>query len=492
MPTFLERLSAWRNQSPHAATIDTAKAAPPPSPLAPVDLTDYNQVAGVMDLAARIGDILLSSGTSNSDTKAQMHAVTSAYGLWWCHVDITMNNITVSTQIGTTRKSPVTVFRVVRTLTTDFSKLSAVDRLIRSIQAGATPPDVAERILDEIEAQPTAYGPVTSIFGWGLMGGAVSMLLGGTMLVGAISFVASILIMCMSLLLAKHHLPVFFQNVIGGVIATIPAALSYAAAAEYGVELRPSQIVASGIIVMLAGLTLVQSLQDGITGAPVTASAHFFETLLYTGAIVAGVAIGLQLSSYAGIALPPMESVASPNPASPGTRVLAGTLASVGFAIACYAEWSAVAISGITAMTGSVFYYFIFSPLGMSTVMAGSTAAVIIGFAGGLLARRFQVPPLIIAIAGITPLLPGLAVYRGMYAALNEQMLVGFTNIATALAISCGLAAGVVLGEWIARRVRRPQRFNPYRGFRVAGRATLQQAQQARQQLRRRAPRRRQ
>nr|WP_274709819.1 threonine/serine exporter family protein [Corynebacterium sp. c6VSa_13] len=471
-----ERLRGWRQRSPHTATIDTASAAPPPSPLAPVDLSDPNQVAGVMDLAARIGDILLSSGTANSDTKAQIHAVTSAYGLIWCHVDITLNTITIFTHMGTQRRSPVSVFRVVRHVSTDFSKLSDVDRLIRSIQAGATPPDVAERILDEIEVRPTAYGAPTALLGWGIMGGAVALMLGGTALVGVIAFFTSILIMGVNMYLDRHSLPLFFQNVFAGIIATVPASVAYGIASHYGVQLRPSQIIASGIVVMLAGLTLVQSLQDGITGAPVTASARFFETLLFTGAIVAGVGMGIEASSMLGVHLPPMESIAPPNFNSGWMRVACGGIASGGFAIACYAEWSAVTLSAVAAGAGGAFYYYLFVPLGLGPVMAGSMASVIIGLAGGLLARRFQVPPLIIAIAGITPLLPGLSVYRGMYSALNDQMVVGFTNIAMALATACGLAAGVVLGEWIARRIRRPQRFNPYRAFRVARRHSFQEA----------------
>ncbi|HKM24148.1 MAG TPA: threonine/serine exporter family protein, partial [Corynebacterium sp.] len=81
----------------------------------------------------------------------------------------------------------------------------------------------------------------------------------------------------------------------------------------------------------------------------------------------------------------------------------------------------------------------------------------------------------ITAVAGITPFLPGLSVYRGMYASLHEQTLAGFTNIALALAIASGLAAGVVLGEWVAARLRRPPTLRPYRAFRRARRVTFQQ-----------------
>lgn len=464
MPEFLQRLVSFATRRGRISTVDAAKAAPPPSPLAPIDLTDHSQVAGVMNLAARIGDILLSSGTSNSDTKVQIHAVTAAYGLYYCHVDITLNTITIFTNIGMERLTPVSVFRVVRKLDTNFSKLSEVDRLIRSIQAGATPPEIAEKILNDLEQSPASYGFLMSLFGWAMMGGSISALLGGGWVVMLISFFTSGIIIGVSTLLGKYGLPQFFQNVAGGFIATVPAALAYSIAMNYGLEIKPSQIIASGIIVLLAGLTLVQSLQDGITGAPVTAGARFFETLLFTGGIVAGVGLGIQLSGVLGVLLPAMEIASAPNPSSMVVRVIAGAVAAAAFAVGCYAEWSSVMIAGVTALVGSTFYYFIVS-IGAGGVVAAAAAATAIGFAGGLMARRFLIPPLIVAIAGITPMLPGLSIYRGMYAALNEQTLLGFTNSAVALGTACALASGVVFGEWVARRLRRPPKLRPYKAL---------------------------
>ena len=268
------------------ATIDAAKAAPPPSPLAPVDLTDPAQVAGVMDLAARVGDILLASGTSNRDTVVQVHAVASAYGLHYMHVDITLNTITVFTTIGVEQKLPVSVFRVVSNMRTDFSKLSEVDRLIRSIQAGATSPDIATKILDGLYRSPASYGFKTSLVGWGGLAALVSVMIGGGWLPAVVSFLIGVVIIGMDAVLRRQKLPPFFHNVFGGFIATLLAAVAYSWSPD---NVTPSHIIAAGIVVMLANLSLVQSLQDGITGAPVTASARFFETFLLTSAIVAGV-----------------------------------------------------------------------------------------------------------------------------------------------------------------------------------------------------------
>ncbi|MEJ5929019.1 threonine/serine exporter family protein [Corynebacterium sp. H128] len=456
-------LEKWLGRG-RIATIDAAKAAPPPSPLAPIDLTDPGQVAGVMHIAARVGDILLSSGTGNNDTKAQIRAVTSAYGLHYAHVDITMNTITLFTHMGT-YKTPVSVFRVANRLGTNFGQLSEVDRLIRSIQAGATSPDVAETILDDIIAKKPSAQFARFLFGWSIMAAAVAVLLGGGFLVAAISSLSAAVIMAGTWWMDTKLVPPFFQNIYGGFVATLPAAGAYVWASQHGVELTPSQIIASGLVVLLAGLTLVQAIQDGITGAPVTASARFFETMLMTGAIVAGVAIGIQVSAALGISLPPIQTLPAPNFASDTAKVFSGAIASAAFAVACYVEWKTMWIAGLTALAGSGVYYLVLIPYGVGPVVGIGISATIIGLAGGLLARRYLIPPLIVSVSGITPLLPGLSIYRGMYAILNEQLLVGFANMALALAIATSLGAGVVLGEWIARKLRRPPKFNPYRSF---------------------------
>lgn len=464
----------WQNPV-RIATIDAAQASPPPSPLAPIDLTDAGQVTGVMDIATRIGDILLSSGTANRDTKAQMHAVLSAWGLHYVHIDVTKTTITMHASIGTERKQPLVIFRVVRGLDTDFSKLSEVDRLIRSIQAGATSPEVAEKILSALEAKPANYGMKTAIWGWGILGGAVSLTLGGDWLAVTVASFTALIIIAVNTLLGRNGLPPFFQQIIGGVLATVPAALLYGFAGSLGVQVFPSQIIASGIIVLVAGLSLTQSLQDGIMGATATGAARFFETILMTAGIVAGVALGIQLAATLGFTLPPLETQAPPNFTSLLVRLLGAGLICTGFAIAMFAERSAVVVSFFAAVFGMSFYYLVFIPLGMGAVAAAAFTATIIGLSGGLLSRRFLIPPVITTISGITPMLPGLTLYRSMYALVADQMLVGFTSLFLALATAGALAAGVVLGEWIARRIRRPRVFRPYAALKAARRHAFQQ-----------------
>ncbi|MGP5557059.1 threonine/serine exporter ThrE [Corynebacterium flavescens] len=486
MSLFSSMRDRFRASSGNFATIDAAKAAPPPSPLAPVDLTDAAQVTGVMEIAARIGEILICAGTANSDARAQIHLVASSYGLHYCHVDIVMNTITIHTAIGTGEsRRNLHVFRVAPSLTVDFSRLSAVDRLIRSIHQGTTPPAQAEKRLDEINAMGPPYPRWQVLLGWGVMGGTFAVMLGGDALVGVISFLVSVLIMGINMWLANYRLPPFYQNVTGGFIAVVPAAILYNVAAGYGINFSPSQIISSGIIVLVAGLTLVQCLVDGITRAPVTSAARFFEAIMSTGAIIGGVGVGIQFSSWLGFSLPPLATIAPPVYHHVPLLIACGSIGSAAFALACGASRIEVLVSGATAAAGMVFYYFVVIPFGVTSVIACGIAAVAVGLAGGLLSRRYMMPPLITMIVGYTPMLPGLSLYRGMYATLNEQMITGFSNLAKALAITGALAAGVVLGERVARRLRRPKYFRPYSAFKRLGRYSFRRAAR----LTQRAPR---
>ena len=69
---------------------------------------------------------------------------------------------------------------------------------------------------------------------------------------------------------------------------------------KLGMKLRNTVAIAAGLVVLLAGLSLVGSVGDVITGAPVTAAGRFFELVMMTGATIAGVALVLHLANRFG------------------------------------------------------------------------------------------------------------------------------------------------------------------------------------------------
>jgi uncharacterized membrane protein YjjB (DUF3815 family) len=126
---------------------------------------------------------------------------------------------------------------------------------------------------------------------------AVVVLLGGGPEVALAAFGSTVVVSRVNRRLDARQLPVFYQNAVGGFIATA-VALGLVAA---DVGLRPSLVVAGGIILLLPGAVLVGAVQDAITGFLVTASARAFEVLLLTAGIVAGVAVALDVGLRLGV-----------------------------------------------------------------------------------------------------------------------------------------------------------------------------------------------
>ncbi|MFI9509166.1 threonine/serine exporter ThrE family protein [Nocardia sp. NPDC052566] len=435
------------------ATADTITTAP--APVRPIDLADDARVAEVLELAVRVGEVVLASGISVIDTTTQVRFIAETYGLSRCHIDVTYDAIRIWADRGE-MLPPASTMRVVHHRSLDFTRLAAVDRLTRRIRRELVPPEEARATLDAIVTREHPYPRWTATVAWSLMAAAVAALLGGGVIIGAISFVATAAIDRTNRVLNRYGLPFFFQHMVGGAIAATPAILLSTFADQLGVRLDPTLIIAAGITVLLSGLQLVGAVQDAITGAPITASARMLEVMMMTGGIIAGIALALRVGEIAGATVPPIEMTSGRGAIDLPVQVVAGAVTALTFALACYAERRALAAAAFGGATGIICYLLV-QEAGFGPVVSSGVAATLVGLAGGLLARRALTPPLVVAVAGITPLLPGLKVYRGLYALLNDELLIGANQLLAAFGVGCALAAGVTLGEWFDRTVRRPR-----------------------------------
>ena len=73
-------------------------AAPDPPEEPTADARDVREVTAIMDLALRIGELLLSSGAGASDVSAAMNNVAWACGLRGYTADVTFTALTMSQQ----------------------------------------------------------------------------------------------------------------------------------------------------------------------------------------------------------------------------------------------------------------------------------------------------------------------------------------------------------------------------------------------------------
>jgi uncharacterized membrane protein YjjP (DUF1212 family) len=410
------------------------------------------RVGEVLDLAASVGAILMGSGTPATATMEQVTAVTAAYGIERCEVDVINTAIHVAAYRGPT-SAPASTLRIVQSRSMDFTRLAAVDRLIGRIRMHQVSPSEARDELDAIITAPHPYKRWIATLAWGALAFATAGTLGGGLLVCLVSALSTMAIDRVNRRLNKHGLPFFFQYAVGGAIATAPPLLLYWLSPKLGLQFEPTVAIAAGLVVLLAGLSLVGSVGDVITGAPVTGAGRFFELVMLTAATIAGVALVLHLASRFGAPFVAISADAPPALAEMTARVAFGAASAAAFALACYAERTAAMAAAFGGAAGTIAF-LLAQGAGLGVVVASFVAAVPIGLVGRLMERRNLAPPLVVSIAGIVPLLPGLSLLHGVYAILNDQHAVGFASVLGALAIGTALAAGVALGEWGSWRVR--------------------------------------
>ncbi len=428
---------AWRAIAGHGPP--TAPSGLRAQPSRVDDLTAH----AALGLALRIGEAMLAVGVSAADVTATVLRVAAAYGMTSCQVDVTFTSVTVS--YDRANAVPLTAMRIVRTRGMDYTRLQGITDLARAVGTGGVDIEQAHRRLDQVVSAPQTYRRGVRSLGWPVLAGSVGVLLGGGWLVAVIAAGTTAVVERLMRVLNRRGLPLFFQQAAGAAVATGVAVLLVA----WDVGVRSSLVVAAGIVVLLAGLSLVGAAEDAISGFPVTAAARAFEVVTLTAGIVVGIAGVLDLAQRAGIPLAVVNTATSSPPFGVGLVASAGI--SAAWALASQARPRAGAVA---AGAGALAWTTVWTvgALGGGPEVAAAAGATVVGLAGELLTERLRIPPLVVAVCGIVPLLPGLAIYQGLFTIIVAADLEGgLSTLVGAGAVGLALAAGVTLGEHLGR-----------------------------------------
>lgn len=405
-------------------------------------MAERREVYESLDLALRIGEVLLSSGAGAADVTATMLAVTEACGMRHVAADVTFVDLTLHHQPTIDQVGAIQVRRVTRR-PIDYEHLIEVDETVNRLVAGDISRVEARDQVARIVSTGHHRRRWAATLGWGVMGTGIALTLGGSPVVCLLAFLAACAIDGTELLLPQHRIPEFYQRAAGGFVATIIAVIASATQ----LEVNPSRVVTTGIVILLAGVGIMGATQDALNGFPVTASARLIDAVLNTAGIIAGVGAGLTVGDLLGVGLTTFEPGAA-GLAEVGVTVFGAALAAAAFSFASYAPLrSLVAVALVAALGQGVLLAVDSSEVGRTWGCA--VAAVTIGAVCYLVAGRFRVPPLVVVVPAIVPLLPGLDIYRGL--ALLAEGRDGVLQLASALA----LAAGVTLGQYVARPLKR-------------------------------------
>ena len=417
----------------------------------PIRLPEIEQraVYRILNFALRSGALMLASGAGTVEVESTIGEFARACGLRRVEVDVTFTSLTAS-YIPGRDVEPVTTLRVVRHREVDYGRLTAIYALRDEMKAGQLTTEQAISRLDEIATKPPRRNPLI-LLGWAGMAAAFSVLLGGWGIAAPVAFVSTIIAYLAMQWGAGRGMLGFFQTALAAAVAT-GAALALAA---MHAPAQSSLVVAGGIMVLEPGYALVASVQDALTGFPISGSARGLEVLLTAAGIVSGIALMLYVGHMLGISIG-VAAVSSGSLLRVPAQVAAAGVAATLYATATSVPARALAWSGVTGAAGWAAALLLENER-VSPIFAAAVAAWLVGVVGRTVASRQGTHPFLYVVPGIMPLVPGLTIYGGMLTLIDGNDPGGIALLLRALAVGLAIAAGVTLGHTVIRPIRRTQ-----------------------------------
>ncbi len=424
-----------------------------PTNSTPASDVDPRYAASVVDLALKASEMAIQTGAVTSDAISYALTITSAYGLS-ADVDVTFTSITISYH-RRGRAEPITGFRGVRQRSQNYTQLTQLLRLVDAIGTGKMELNVAHAKLDALKTHAQPYRAWVVTLGQGLTGLGVAAILGGRPFEMFLAGIGNALMYLLQLALARTQLSVFFTQAFGAAVPTALAVwIMHVRAGDSVIfsMVSPSLVVSAGIITALAGIGVVAAARDAMDGNLITAGARTFDALIQTAGIIIGVAITLWLGLALGVDgyIAPTAGYAAPS----AIQVLWASLIAVGLAFGFQLGLGALPWVAFLGAAGFAVYQWSLPTVG-NWPAAAALGALVVGFMAQFITGRFRFPLVALVTAGIVTLMPGSALYRGLYELMqtvDEPISVqAQINLGNAVMVALALAAGSTFGAQLAR-----------------------------------------
>lgn len=110
---------------------------------------------------------------------------------------------------------------------------------------------------------------------------------------------------------------------------------------------------------------------------------------------------------------------------------------------------------GVIGGIGWIIAVFLKSEMFMQSFTADFLATIVISLGSELAARYFKQPSTVFSVPAIIPIVPGLGLYQGMYAILEDKISDGLVILLHAGLDSCAIALGIMLVSGMFRAMKR-------------------------------------
>ncbi len=418
-------------------------------------------VQAILDLATRIGELMLRCGAGAPQVEGSVAAVATAAGLREFEIDITLQSLLLQARAdGTTH----TQLRVVRNARPDHARLVAVHRLVDALAHGDLDVPAAAQELRRIKARSRTFPAWFTRLARAVLAAAVAGMIGASVTTTLLTFVVVLVVAHVQAAMAPLRLPEFYDSAIVAFTSTILAWAAYVAGVHGWVDVGGrgfAYIVAGGIVALLPGRAMASAVEDVLSAYAVTGAGRLLSVVVNLLGLIIGIALAISLTLRITDAMglgfvSPAVLQLRVDAASVPAALVGAFLVGVTGAVTLQSRQHLSLVCGALGLVGMTVYAVGSRGLGIGPITATGVAAIVIGLLGRLAAQRLRAPGLVIVVPASFGLLPGLTIFRGLYEMVGQAdpgtlaLQSGITTLFSAGAVLLAIATGTTFGEIIA------------------------------------------
>ncbi|GGC89762.1 hypothetical protein GCM10011512_15900 [Tersicoccus solisilvae] len=425
--------------------VERLAGSPYANPTIRVDAVE-DSARKTLDFALELAESLFRYGAGALEVETSVIAVTASLGLR--NVDVDINNQSVTINYAGPYITPITVLRVVRSWSDNYAALADLHRLVSDIIVGDLDRDTAGARMQEITSRHKPFPRWAVRLASAGFTTTIVLFLGGGLVACLLSFVSTVLVTVVQQRLGAWRIPEFFTV---AAASAIIAGLAQVAGVAH-IPVAQGLVIAGGLILLLPTMRLVSATQDAVNGFPVSAAGRYLSAMLVFAAVAAGIAISLVVGVNMGVPRMDVDVTSAINSPPWPVMVILSAVSAVLIAIVLQTRPDLLLpTAGVTAAAYLVMVVAGWTGFGQR--LAPAVASVFIGMAARVVALRMNAPSAVIAIPSIMFMFPGMSIFQAVYGISIEgaDLGIGATTLFYAMTVILALAAGVVLGDNLAR-----------------------------------------
>ena len=390
-----------------------------------------------------MGENMLSCGGEVSRVEETLSLMGKAYGAERTNVFCITSSMVLTIQFPI--RQELTQTRRLSLGANDFVKLERYNDLSRHCCEKPLPVKELRERIQEIESR-THSRPV--FYGGSALGAfAFAMFFGGTLWDGLAAALLGLFVCFLQEKLPRYSSGRFIYNL----LISLATALVIGSICHFVPFLHEDKILIGEVMLMIPGIAMTNAVRDILVGNTIAGLLRLVESVLWAGALAAGVMIALLLVSG-----PETELAANPL----WVEFLMAMLGSLGFSILFHVRGRLLPYAALGGLLTWAVYRLMLqftavpeSASVSSLIQAFSTGGVFLptlaaaAFAAlyaEILARFLKTPATVLYIPAVVPLIPGSTLYytmAGVVRTSESALTYGSLTLAYTLAIAVGTAA---------------------------------------------------